>query len=369
MNQARVDRARELAREQGVEALALMPGPNLYYFTGLHMHVSERPSLVFIPTDGEPFAVCPAFEAERVAQGAEARRVYPWGEVEGPLPALRRALADTGTGRGVLGVEYRFMRVLERELLAEALDGALRYTDSTGLIAELRMVKDDTEVQWMQQAARLCDSAMAAAHQFIRPGVTEADVAAQVNAHLERAGHQGKREVYVASGPRSAIPHAGPTERVLAPGELCWVDLVLTHHEYVGDITRTFSVGPVSGEAAEVFRIVHDAQARARAAARPGVTGAEIDAVARDHISAAGYGDRFTHRTGHGLGLETHEEPYMVGSNHRPLVAGNAFTIEPGVYVPGLGGVRIEDDLVIMPGGAQVLTQYPRDTLNRPPQP
>lgn len=363
MNHGRIERLRELARAKGFATVILMPGPNLLYFTGLEYHVSERPALGFIPAQGEPFAWCPAFEAERMQQHG-FNRTYAWGEVEGPLPALQRAIRETGSGAGPLGVEYLQMRVLEFMLCRAACEPDVQIQDAGPLVAELRMVKDESEITLMQQAAALCDAGMAAAHQAIRPGVSEASVAAEVANELKRQGFRGEPHILVASGPRSAVPHAGTSERVMQAGELCWVDLVVQYQGYVGDITRTFPVGTVSGVAAEIYQVCLEAQDRARKSARPGVSGAEIDDAARGYITDMGYGQYFTHRTGHGLGLEVHEDPYIVGSNKRPLAVGNTFTIEPGIYIPGLGGVRIEDDVVLTGTGARELTQYPRDLLD-----
>lgn len=375
MNRERVTRMLDRAKAQGLECIVIMPGPNLYYLTGLNMHLSERTTLLFFPVTGEPFVVCPAFEAERVTTDAGIVRVFPWGEEEGPLPVLRKALADTGVGSGVLGVEYRYMRVLERELLAQAVNHGvavmggqpattgLRYEDAGVILADLRATKDAGELAILQEAAAIVDAGCEAAHNFIRPGVTEQQVADHMTRELEKLGAKGPSHIYVASGPRAAIPHAGPTDRLLQDGELCWVDFVYEHRGYVGDITRTYPVGTVQGQLREIFQVCLDAQAKARSEARPGMTGAQIDAIARNYIAEKGYGAFFTHRTGHGLGLEGHEEPYIVGSNHSPLQVGQAFTIEPGIYIPGVGGVRIEDDVVLEADGLRSLTRYPRDLL------
>lgn len=373
MNEKRVGRLVERARNQGLEAVVIMPGPNMYYLTGLEMHLSERPAMLFFPTGREPFAFCPAFETERIATGAGIPKVYAWGEEEGPGPVLAKALQEQGIGRGVLGLEYRYMRVLERELLAKAIAGGpavmeagqegLRYEDAGMILADLRTVKDEDELDRMQHAAAMVDAGVKAAHDFIKAGVTERQVAAYMERELQKLGAEPPFEIMVASGPRSAIPHAGATDRVLQEGELVWVDFVWQYHGYTGDITRTFPVGQVTGQLAEIYQVCLEAQAKARAEARPGMSGAHVDAIARDYIAARGYGQYFTHRTGHGLGLEVHEEPYIVGSNHRPLEVGNTFTIEPGIYIPGLGGVRIEDDVIMEAGGARSLTQYPRDLL------
>lgn len=372
MNVQRVKRLVEQARTRGLAAVVIMPGPNLFYLTGFPMlHPSERPTLLFFPTEGEPFVFCPAFEEANITHSTGISRCFAWGEEEGPGPVLRRALAQTQIGDGTFGVEFRYMRLLERELLADAVRsaapqaGALRYEDAGPTLAGLRMQKDAEELALMQEAAAMVDAGVGAAHEFIRPGVTEQQVAAYMSQELQKLGAEPPFHIYVASGPRAAVPHAGPTDRVLQEGELVWVDFVYQHKGYVGDITRTYPVGKVIGKLEEIFRVCLEAQAKARAEALPGMTGAQIDAIARDYITAQGYGEFFTHRTGHGLGLETHEEPYIVGSNHQPILPGSTFTIEPGIYVPGLGGVRIEDDMVMEGMGARSLTRYPRDMLSQ----
>ncbi|HLN60335.1 MAG TPA: Xaa-Pro peptidase family protein [Symbiobacteriaceae bacterium] len=373
MNEKRVARMLERARSQGLEAVVIMPGPNMEYLAGLEMHVSERPALLFFPANGEPFAFCPAFEAERVSTGAGIKKVFAWGEEEGPGPVLKRALAATGIGEGVLGVEYRYMRVIERELLARAVEStpavmagegrSLRYEDAGLILADMRATKDEEELALMIEAAALVDAGVKAAHAMIKPGVTERQVRAYMEQELQKLGAEPPFEINIASGPRSAIPHAGTSDRALQEGELVWVDFWYNHKGYWGDITRTYPVGKVEGQLAEIFNVCLEAQAKARAEARAGMSGAQIDAIARDYITAKGYGQYFTHRTGHGLGMEVHEDPYIVGSNHRPLGVGSTFTIEPGIYIPGLGGVRIEDDVVLEKDGARTITQYPRDLL------
>ncbi|MHB9145277.1 MAG: M24 family metallopeptidase [Symbiobacteriia bacterium] len=381
----RLQRLQELARERRLAALAIMPGPNLRYLTGMDMFLSERPALLLVPAAGEPLGVCPAFEADRFRQDTGVERVFGYTDEAGPDGAMAAALpglvsaSDTGhasdaghTGGALWGLEYRQMRLLEREWLARALAGVgqgLAYEDAGPLLAAQRMRKDKAELMTMQAAANLVDEGMRLARQAIRPGVSERAVAIAIAEGLRRAGLQGEAELLVASGPRAAVPHAEASERVMQDGELCWVDLVLRRDGYVADITRTFAVGSVAAVPTELRRAyaaVQDAQARARTAARPGITGADVDAAARGPIAQAGFGERFTHRTGHGIGLDVHEEPYMVAGALMPLEAGMTFTIEPGIYIPGLGGIRIEDDVALVPGGAQVLTTYSRDLTGAP---
>lgn len=371
MNSERVERMRERAAAQHLEAVVIMPGPNMFYLTGLDMHLSERPAMLFFPVYSEPFVYCPAFEVERVAGGTGIKRVFAWGDEEGPAAVLQRALSSAGLGSGVLGVEYRHMRLLERELMARAVaDGPvamgrtrpqLRYEDAGVILADLRMAKDAGEIASMERAAEYADAGARAAHAVIQPGVTERHVAAYMEQELQKLGAEPPFHIAVASGPRSAVPHAASTDRVMQEGEVCWVDLVCYRQGYAADITRTYPVGQISGRLAEIYTVCLEAQEQARAHARPGMSGAQVDAVARKYITEKGYGHYFTHRTGHGLGLEVHEEPYIVGSNHRPLKVGHTFTIEPGIYIPDLGGVRIEDDVVMEADGVRSLTRYERD--------
>jgi Xaa-Pro dipeptidase len=368
MKQLRVNAALSLAREEGLEALILMPGPNLYYVTGFGMKVSERPTLLVLPVKGEPWVLCPLFEAEKVRRGTGFGRIYPWGEEEGPGPVLARAVRETGVGRGTAGVEYRQMRVLERELIASALAArnlSFSHSNADQLWAELRSVKDAEELALMREAARLVDQGARAAHERIAPGVSEEAVAAYIQAEMQRLGAKGTIHVAVASGDRAGLPHAGTTERTMQEGELAWVDIVYFHRGYCADITRTYPVGRVAGELAEIYAVCCEAQRLACEQARPGMTGAQVDAIARSYIEGKGYGQYFTHRTGHGLGLEGHEEPYIVGSNEQLLAEGMTFTIEPGIYLPGAGGVRIEDDVVLTADGCESLTRYPRNLLQQ----
>ena len=362
----RLERLRHKIQEAGLAAMAVMPGPNFRYLTGTQMMLSERPVLLFLPASGEPAALCPAFEAERVRE-AGISRVFTYTDEAGPGSAAVAAVRSLNLPRGAhWGLEYRHLRLLERELLAAGLaeNGLdLAYEDAGGLLAALRSRKDEAEVEALARAATLTDEGMRLAREAIRPGASELDVLDAVAAGLKRAGLRSEPEILVASGPRAAVPHAEATGRVMQEGELCWVDLVLTWDGYVGDITRTFAVGridTVPEELRRIYAVVEEAQARGREAARPGATGSLVDEAARSVIVGRGYGPYFTHRTGHGIGLEVHEDPYMVAGAEQPLEEGMAFTVEPGIYLPERGGVRIEDDVLLVPGGARVLTCYPR---------
>ena len=201
------------------------------------------------------------------------------------------------------------------------------------------------------------------ARNLLTPGKRATEIALEIEWKLRQ---EGADRVYMslATGPDTAIPHAGTSSRVIESGDLAWLDLCVNVRGYWSDITRTYAIGGIPEELRRIYEIVLEAQERARLNAKPGMTGAQVDALAREVIAGHGYGHRFIHRTGHGLGLEIHEEPYIVATNHRPLPAGSTFTIEPGIYIPGKGGVRIEDDVVLTGEGARSLTQYPRNLLD-----
>jgi Xaa-Pro dipeptidase len=356
MNKTRYDRLVAEARSAGIDCVLLVPGKNLYYLTGLNMGLSERPAICAIPTGHELFFIMPGFEAERVRSATGIDRIYGYADDEGPGPAIRSSKLFQHGKR--FAVEYRSMRVLEQELVKSEIPGS-EFTDVDLVLAGLRSLKDPEEIRCLENAGLIVDQAAAAGIRFVRAGRTEREVADVVQGIIKGAGVTGDQ--MVASGPRSAVPHAHTTGRVIEEGDAVWIDIVLFFEGYVADITRSCFAGKPSDEMRKVYETVYRAQEKCRTMARPGMTGAEIDALCRNHIEQCGYGANFTHRTGHGIGLEIHEEPYIVKSNKVPLAANMAFTIEPGIYLPGKGGIRIEDDVILTERGSRFLTNCPRE--------
>lgn len=370
MRKERWQRLLARVKESGVSGIALVPGPNLYYLTGLRMGQSERVTVLVAKSDGKAFFVMPGFEASKGEAAVEALReegvpvdfsVYPYLDQEGPLKAFLDALGTGASSRDTWAFEYGHMRLLEFRLFKEAL-GDFRHVDAGDILKDLRMIKDEEELSLMEKACKLCDLGVDVARGLCQPGRTGKEIARGVEAVLRDKG-AGQVGISVATGPETAIPHARTSDRKIAGGDLVWIDLTVNVDGYWGDITRTFAVGTISRELEKVYRVVLEAQEHARLKARPGMTGKEIDDLAREVIGSYGYGEYFTHRTGHGLGLEVHEEPYIVASNTEVLREGTTFTVEPGIYIPGKGGVRIEDDVVLTANGARSLTSYPRNLL------
>ncbi|EFO80260.1 peptidase M24 [Oscillochloris trichoides DG-6] len=364
MNPTRLDRLTSALQRYGVAGLVLMPAANLTYLSSLTFHPGKRLTLALIPTTGPACMIVPALEANRVAATSRVPlRLFPWSDAEGPTEATRLALAAAfGPQRDlVLAVEYSALRVMELRALEAAWPG-LQVVDATDLMAELRMVKDAEEVAIMERAAQIVETGLAETIRQIRVGMTERQISRMLSAAIIAAGAEGESfENMVASGPNGANPHHSNGDRVIQPGDLIILDCGARYQGYISDTTRTVAVGEPSAAARQIYELVRAANAAGRAAARPGATPSQIDAATRQVIAAAGYGDAFIHRTGHGIGIEVHELPNILDGNNTPLVPGTTFTIEPGIYLPGNLGVRIEDDMLITPEGARSLTQMGRE--------
>lgn len=364
MNEDRLDKLTGQILAHGVDGLALVPGPNMTYFSGIHAHLSERPIVLFFPADDEPAIIIPALEAMKArAAGIAEERIFDWSDEEGYTGAFQQACAHLELSDYLLGVEALHMRVLELELLKRYAPG-LATTHAEPIVMALRLVKDEAELAAMSQAVAVAEQAMEQLIPRIEIGMTEKQVAALLTRFLLEGGADSIAfGPIVAAGPNSASPHAVPTNRRLEEGDLLVIDWGAISDGYPSDITRTFAVGNIDPELRRMYDVVKLANEQGRQATRPGATGREIDRAAREVIEESGYGEYFIHRTGHGLGLEVHEPPYIMAGNTEPLAAGNVFTVEPGVYLPERGGVRIEDNLVVTADGCRSLTTFGRELI------
>jgi Xaa-Pro dipeptidase len=354
---------KHLEREQ-LDGVALVPGPNMLYFTGITSHVSERPIILLLPSNAEPAIIIPTLEAMKARDaGLDDARIYDWSDQSGYDAAFTAASADLQLAEWKLGVEKFYMRVFESDLLRHYAPG-IQITPAEPFIYALRAIKDESEIAAMERAVTVAERAMAALLPNIKSGMTEKQVAGLLTQQLFDHGADSIAfGPIVASGPNSASPHAYPTERPLQRGDLVVIDWGVFVDDYPSDITRTFAIGSLSAEFKNIYETVQRANQAGKEAARPGATGQDVDRAARRVIEDAGYGEAFSHRTGHGLGLEVHELPNMVEGNDTPLEVGNLFTVEPGIYLAGLGGVRIEDDVVITADGFRSLTTFPRELI------
>jgi Xaa-Pro dipeptidase len=361
---ARLKRLKAALAKANLDCAAVIAGPNLYYLTGLSFHLSERPTVGFFPAGGgDPVLLAGNLEESKITTGAPYPvRHFVYTDADGPASAFVKAAQALKFGKARLGVEGRRMRVMELQFIEEAFAG-LKVEPAEEIFAELRMTKDEMEIGTMRQAVQIAERALAATLPRIRAGMTEREIAAELVVQTLRAGSDADLPFapIVASGPNSALPHAFVTDRVLQPGDLLTLDWGAATRGYFADLTRTFALGEVDPELKKIYELVKGANAAAKAAAKPGVTCASVDAAARKVIADGGYGEFFMHRVGHGLGLEGHEDPSMHGNNQLRLEAGMTFTVEPGIYLPNKGGVRIEDDVVVTADGCESFSTYPRE--------
>lgn len=357
----RITAAVEQAKTAGLDGLIISSGPELAYLTGSRISSHERLTALVIPTGGRPLLVAPEVDVADLGDSAVPEldiEVRGWRDGESAHQLAVAAL--TGQGPVALGSSLTADHVLTlQELL-----GGRRTVLATAALKELFMRKDVAEIDQLREANHAIDRVHAQVPGLLRPGRTEAEVAADLEA-LILAEHEVVDFIIVGSGPNGANPHHSFSERVLAAGEPVVLDIGGTYGVgYHSDSTRTYVVGgdvaAAPAEFRELYEVLHRAQAAAVAAVRPGVSAESIDAVARDIITEAGYGEYFSHRTGHGIGLSTHEEPFIMAGNQLLLEEGMAFSVEPGIYLSGRYGARIEDILTVTAEGSESLTQQPR---------
>jgi len=362
-HQKRIERLSNLLRTERLEALAVLPGPNLYYLTGLSFHLMERPVVGIFSATGPPRLIVPEFERPKAEAAEVGLELFPYGEQEGAsLAAFQSALSGMPVDARVVGVEPLRARFYELGLL-QAAAPQTRFVSAASLLASLRMAKEAAELAAIRQAVTIAEQALDQTLPQIRLGMTENELASELTVQLLRAGSQPEIPFspIVATGANSAHPHAIPGDRRLAAGELLIIDWGATAAGYISDLTRTFAVGRIDQDLAEVHRVVEQANAAGREAVGPGVPCGAVDRAARTVISSAGYGEFFLHRTGHGIGLEAHEPPYIRDGEAALLEPGMTFTVEPGIYLAGRGGVRVEDNVVVTEQGSISLTSSPRE--------
>ncbi len=354
-------RRASLAAFDHVDVVVLVPGANLKYFTGLDYHLSERPLLALIRGE-ELMFISPELEVPTInARLGWESRMFTWSDADGYDGAFSAALDELGLRGKVLGVDDNTMRVFEW-LAFQNADPTIQLRKLGKKLLEVRAIKTEEEIGAMRTAVAHSEAALNNLLHWIEPGMTEREIAAKLNEDLLAGGCDSLSfPALVQTGPNSALPHGSVTDRALQEGEFLLIDFGGMVDSYPADITRTFCIGTPSEEMQRIYDTVLRANRAAVAAAGPGIACGDVDRAARDVIAAAGYGEYFIHRTGHGLGLEVHELPQIAQDVEDLLKPGMVFTIEPGIYVPGLGGVRIEENIVITEHGAEELTRFRRD--------
>jgi Xaa-Pro aminopeptidase len=349
---ARLARARSAMSEHGLDGLLLSVGNDLPYLTGYQAMPLERLTM-FVLTAREAVLLVPQLEAPRVEPGPFEMRA--WDETEDPVGIV----ADLVGGKGRFGIgDQTWALFLLR--LQEAV-GRAQFVPAGPVMSELRLRKEPAEVDLLRLAAQATDRVAARLAETTMSALSERVLARRVGQWTVEEGHDLDAFEIVASGPNGASPHHEPTHRVIDDGDMVVIDFGGRLGGYCSDMTRTFVVGDPTAEQEEVYDIVQVAQRAAVDAVHPEVEAADIDEAARRVIEEAGYGDHFIHRTGHGIGLDAHEEPYIVETNRSPVEPGMAFSIEPGIYLPGRFGVRIEDVVVVTDDGVEPLNRAPHE--------
>ena len=359
--QARADKARRLMLQQSIAAICVTGGTSLTYFTGARAGQSERLFAWVLPAAAPPYIVCPAFEEARMHEALTSipdgpqTRIFTWQEDEDPYKLLTSHLPP-----GTLALDERVQFVFANGI--QLADPSRRIVSAIPVIAGCRSIKSPAELALMQLANSITLAVYKAAWQSARPGLTNDDMTALIALGYKQSGVQGEASCQV--GEWSALPHGSPRPQTIREGDIVLLDDGCFVHGYQSDISRSFRYGKPGVPATltlqdKVFATVHQAQAAALAAAHPGVACGDIDTAARTVITQAGFGPgyrTFSHRAGHGIGMDMHEWPYLVRGNATPLAAGMCFSDEPGIYLPGQFGIRLEDDWHLTPEGGRLFT-------------
>ncbi|HJT70946.1 MAG TPA: Xaa-Pro peptidase family protein [Terriglobales bacterium] len=357
----RQEKARQLMRANNIDAVLLMPGTSLTYFTGIQWWGGERMFAMVLPANGKPLFVCPAFEQARAVEQianspqAGAADIRIWQEDESPSQKLAQGLRDLNIASGTLGIEET-VRFVFSNAVAQAAP-QVKFTSATPVTAGCRMIKSEHEIALMRLACKATLAVYEAVFKSLHAGMTDADIRQLAGSGFEKVGFPGDVDVSIASN--STSPHGSTERQKIREGTIIMLDDGCTVEGYASDITRTFVLGKPTEKMKQVFDIVHQAQSAALKAARAGVTCESIDAAARKVVVDAGYGPDykyFTHRVGHGMGMDIHEWPYLVHGNTMQLEPNMVFSDEPGIYIPGEFGIRLEDDMHITENGAELFT-------------
>lgn len=359
--QPRIDALRQIMDRRGTDAIMIVPGWNMVYFTGLEFHLSERPILAIFTRAGLGI-ILPKLEQPKLNQRPDlGAQPFAWDDSEGFMGAFERAIDALNLRGKTIGVDGMTMRLSEW-LALTSIDSSLKPLKVEDDLTRIRARKQPDEIAQMRRAVEISERALAQLLSEIQPGMTEQQIGARLNQlQMELGAHGLAFDSLIQTGPNSASPHGFTTDRVLQRDELLLIDYGCKVNGYPSDITRTFVIGTPTDEMKRIHEVVLRANEAARAVSRPGVAMGELDRAARDVIEAAGYGAYFTHRTGHGLGLDPHETLPQIAPNFPDVLEpGMTFTIEPGIYISGLGGVRIEDNVLVTDDGLESLTTFPR---------
>lgn len=350
--QARLAKLQENLGSRKLGGLFMEPSENLYYFMSWRFGRSERLAAAFIPATGQPFILGPAFEESRLRQVSGSDKIYTWLEHENPYTVFAKIISDDGLRTGTMALEPT-TRYFVTAGLAQALP-QMKFVNGDAVCNAQRMIKTEKEIALMRLSNDATEACIRQTWTQIKSSMSEREVARLLQQNYAALGLSGGG--LIQFGPSSAIPHGGASPRSLQPNDIVLMDCGTKVQSYTSDVTRTTVFGTATPRHEEIWRFVHQAQSAGIAAAKPGVACESVDAAARQVIAEAGYGKYFVHRLGHGIGLEGHEAPYFAGNNKTILQPGMTLTVEPGIYIQGEFGVRLEDDIVITENGCELLT-------------
>jgi len=346
-----------LLESEGLDAAFITLPKLVYYFTGFYSEPHERLMVLVCEKGEEPFLFVPVLDHEKASRTSSVSRIYSHRDEENPFEALKRHL-KAGISR--IGIQAEHMNVKRYHALME-MTGASAAIELEPHLTPMRVIKSDSEIAVMKRAIHCIEEVIRTTLPMIKPGITELDVVAEMEYRMKKLGAEGPSfETMVLAGEKSGLPHGVPSQDVIREGELLLIDAGVFVDGYASDITRTFAVGQISEQLQDIYSAVLEANESMIRAGRPGVTIGSLDTAARHVIANKGYGEYFITRAGHGLGLEIHEYPSIYGGNPDLLRPGMVYTAEPGIYMAGLGGVRIEDNVLVTDDGVEVLTSFPK---------
>ena len=348
--------------EQNIDVAFITTPDNVFYFSGFMSNPHERLLGVAVFKDAEPFLICPKMEVPDAQAAGWAFETVGHEDTENAWDVFAKTVASRGLDINTIAIEKAHLTVERLEALQQRFDGA-NYFRLDDQINAMRLVKDEGELEKLRQAAALADYAIQVGVDAIAEGKTEMDILNEIESAIKAKGYAMSFDTMVLAGEKSASPHGVPGDRKIKRGDMILFDLGVIYEGYCSDITRTVAFGEVSDAQKDIYNTVRKANEDAIAAVKPGVRAMDLDKIARDVITEAGYGEYFTHRLGHGLGISVHEFPSINGANEFALQTGAVFTIEPGVYKSDVTGVRIEDDIVVTEDGYEVLTKFTKELI------
>ncbi|WHZ02002.1 Xaa-Pro peptidase family protein [Neobacillus sp. YX16] len=360
MNQ-RLQKLQAWMRENEIEVSFITSSENVFYLSGFFSNPHERLLALAVFQEEEPFLVCPGMEVHDVKGSGWSQEIIGYSDIENPWELVHTSINKRLNGIKKVAIEKEHMNVERYEQLSALFPGAA-FVSAEEKLRKLRMIKDAKELKIIEEACALADYAIVVGCSEIKEGRTELDVLNAVEYALKQKGvTEMSFSTMVLTGANAASPHGNPGKTKIQKGDLVLFDLGVVVDRYCSDITRTVAFGDINDKQKEIYDTVLKAQLAAIEASKPGATAAEVDLTARRIIAEAGYGEYFPHRLGHGLGISVHEYPSMTETNQLVIEEGMVYTIEPGIYVPNVAGVRIEDDIYITADGANVLTKFPKD--------